>query len=269
MSSTPLPTTSAPAVLGEGLGCRYGEREVLRRVSLRARPGTLTALLGPNGAGKSTLLRALMGLGEWTGTVQLLGDDLRQLSRREIARRVALVPQDPISDVPFTALELVLMGRSPHLGGLGLEGKHDREIAEEALRAVDALALADRPIDQLSGGERRRIFVARALAQQPKILLLDEPTAFLDLGHQAQLLEHARALAEGGMCVMAVLHDPNLAVAWADQVVLLRAGETVLQGEAREVLRREVLTSLYRATMLEVKGPAGEGPFFAPVSGRS
>jgi iron complex transport system ATP-binding protein len=253
--------------LAQSLRCHYGAREVVRSVSLTAQAGTLTAILGPNGAGKSTLLRALAGLGQFEGEVKLCGDDLRALSRREIARRVALVPQDPVSDVPFTALELVLMGRSPHLGGLGLEGERDRQIAEEALRTVDALALAARPIDQLSGGERRRVFLARALAQQPKILLLDEPTAFLDLGHQAQVLEHARRLSSEGLCVLAVLHDPNLAVAWADQTLLLRDGQAAAQGPTREVLRAQVLRELYGAPVLEVTGKGGEGPFFAPFRG--
>jgi len=248
--------------------CRYGEREALRAADLRADAGTLTAILGPNGAGKSTLLKAAAGLVPYAGEVLLAGRSLSALPRREVARQIALVAQDPPADVPFTVLELVLMGRAPRLGRLALEGERDREIARRALADAGVEHLAGRPIDQLSGGERRRVFLARALAQEPRLLLLDEPTAFLDLGHQGQVLEHARALTGRGLCVVAVLHDPNLAVAWADTAVLMKDGAVVAAGPAREVLRAPALEALYGARLLEASGPRGEGPFFAPVTAR-
>ena len=256
-----------PLVRARGVSCRYGERVVVRDVDLDAEAGTLTAILGPNGAGKSTLLRALAGIGESTGRVALGGVPLASLGRKAVARKVALVAQDPSADLPFTVLELVLMGRAPYLGRLAFEGPTDRAIAEEAMRSADVLHLAARPIDQLSGGERRRVFLARALAQQPQILLLDEPTAFLDLAHQAQVLEHAAALARKGLCVFAVLHDPNLAAAFADRAVLMREGRVVAQGPAKETLRAEVLDALYGTRLMELTGPAGEGPFFAHFRG--
>ncbi|MGC4122870.1 MAG: ABC transporter ATP-binding protein [Myxococcales bacterium] len=251
-----------------GVSCRYGDREALRAADFSADAGTLTAILGPNGAGKSTLLKAAAGLLPCSGELLLDGAPLISLSRREVARQIALVAQDPPADVPFTVLELVLMGRAPRLGRLALEGAHDRDVAQRALADAGVAHLACRPIDQLSGGERRRVFLARALAQEPRLLLLDEPTAFLDLGHQAQVLEHARALASGGLCVVAVLHDPNLAVAWADAAVLMKDGAVVCCGPAREVLKASTLESLYGAKLLEASGPGGEGPFFAPVTAR-
>lgn len=250
------------ALEARGIDCRYGSRLAVRGASLRAEAGTLTALLGPNGAGKSTLLRALGGIGRFTGSVLVDGVPIDRLSRLEIARQVALVAQDPPADVPFTVYEAVLMGRAPHQGRLALEGRRDREVAESAMRDAEVELLAARPIDQLSGGERRRVFLARALAQEPRILLLDEPTAFLDLGHQAKVMERASALARRGLCVVAVLHDPNLAAAWADRAVLMREGEIVAQGAAGEVLDRSLLEELYGARLVCARGPAGEGPFF-------
>jgi iron complex transport system ATP-binding protein len=196
--------------------------------------------------------------------VRVSGRDAASLSRRELARQVAIVLQDPPTDVPFTVAELVLMGRAPHLGRLGLDGPRDRGIAEAAMRHTGVLDLAGRPIDQLSGGEKRRALLARALAQEPKVLLLDEPTAFLDLGHQANLMEHCRALLARGMCIVCVLHDPNLAVAWADEVALMDRGEIVAQGAAKAVLSGERLEALYGASLVKTVGPSGEGPFFSP-----
>lgn len=259
----------APLLEARRLTCRYGAHTAVREADFAADAGTLTAILGPNGAGKSTLLKSLAGLVPYEGEVLLGGAPLSTLARRELARRVALVSQDPPADVPFTALELVLMGRAPHLGRLALEGAHDRSVADQAMRDAGVADLAARPIDQLSGGERRRVFLARALAQEPQILLLDEPTAFLDLGHQAQVLEHAAALARRGLCVVAVLHDPNLAVAWADRVALMRAGAVVAAGGVRELLQRERLEALYGAPLVAASGAQGEGPFFAPFRARS
>ncbi len=247
--------------------CRRGERVVVDAASFSAEPGTITAILGPNGAGKSSLLLAIAGLLPFEGRLILDGQDASRLSARERARLLALVLQDPPTDVPFTVAELVLMGRSPHLGRLALEGEDDRRIALEAMRSVDVEALAERPIDQLSGGEKRRVFLARALAQEPRLLLLDEPTAFLDLGHQAQLLAHCRTLAARGLCIVTVLHDPNLAAAYADRVVLMQQGRIVEQGAPSQVLTAERLKALYGAPLLEWRGAEGEGPFFAPARG--
>jgi iron complex transport system ATP-binding protein len=256
----------APALRAVDLSCRYGARLAVRGVSLCAEAGTLTSLLGPNGAGKSTLLRALAGLAPAQGEVYLEGVPLSSLGRRAVAQRVALVAQDPPADVPFSVRELALMGRWPHLGRLALEGEEDMRLSDQAMREADVLQLAGRPIDTLSGGERRRAFLARALAQRPRLLLLDEPTAFLDLGHQAHVLDRVRALADAGLCVVMVLHDPNLAAGWSDRALLMREGALVAEGAAREVLAVDRLEALYGARLVEARGPKGEGPFFAPLS---
>lgn len=263
----PAEAPGAPLLRVRALTCRYGRRPVVRGASFEAKEKTITAVLGPNGAGKSTLLRALAGLAPAEGEVWLEGVRLSQLSRRAIARQVALVAQDPPADVPFSVRELAMMGRAPHLGRWALEGAEDARLVEEAMRQADVLALADRPIDALSGGEKRRAFLARALAQRPRLLLLDEPTAFLDLGHQAQVLDRARALAEAGLCVVVVLHDPNLAAGWSDRALLLREGEVVAQGPSREVLSADRLQALYGARLVQARGPQGEGPFFTPIPG--
>lgn len=257
-------SVSVSAALEARVSCRRGQRVVVDGATLTAERGTLTAILGPNGAGKSSLLLAMAGLLPFDGELRLDGRDATRMSPRERARHLALVLQDPPTDMPFTVAELVLMGRSPHLGRLAIEGAEDRRIAREAMRSVDVDHLAERPIDQLSGGEKRRVFLARALAQQPKILLLDEPTAFLDLGHQAQLLAHCRELAAGGLCILAVLHDPNLAAAYADRVVLMQQGRIVEQGAPTSVLTAARLEALYGAPLLEWRGQSGEGPYFAP-----
>jgi iron complex transport system ATP-binding protein len=268
MPSTDRLSEPAPLVRAVALTCRYGARMAVCEASFVAAAGTITALLGPNGAGKSTLLRALAGLVPREGEVWLEGVPLSSLSRRAIAQRVALVAQDPPADVPFSVRELALMGRAPHLGRLALEGAEDVRLAEQAMREADVLALADRPIDTLSGGEKRRAFLARALTQRPRLLLLDEPTAFLDLGHQAQVMDRVRAFADAGLGVVIVLHDPNLAATWSDRALLMQDGALVAQGPSREVLASERLEALYGARLVEARGPGGEGPFFAPFRAR-
>jgi iron complex transport system ATP-binding protein len=243
---------TAPLLEARGLGYHYGARPVLAGAELSLSAGEVLALLGPNGAGKSTLLRLLAGLvPPAEGEVRLGGVALASLSRRDVARQLALVPQELPVEGGFTALEVALMGRAPHLGTLALDGPGDRALAESALAEVGLAGLGGRTLAQLSGGERRRVLVARALAQQPRVLLLDEPTAFLDLGHQAQLLELCRARAKQGLAVAAVLHDPNLARAYADRVALLAPGQPVVVGHAAELLTRERLSALYGVALTE------------------
>ncbi len=228
------------------LSVAYGTRLALDGVTFRLAPGEVVGLLGPNGAGKSTLVRAISGvLTDDSGSVKLRGDELRSLPRKEIARRIAVVPQEPRFDFPFTVLEVVVMGRHPHLAGLAFESGHDLAIARQALERCGALHLAARPIDQLSAGERQRIVFARALAQQAPILLLDEPVSFLDLRFQVELFDRVRELAEAGTGVVAVLHDLNLAAEYCDRIVLLQAGRVVAAGSTTEVLTYKNLTAVY------------------------
>ncbi|MEO8198420.1 MAG: ABC transporter ATP-binding protein [Thermoanaerobaculia bacterium] len=227
------------------LAVAYGSRVALAGVDLTLEPGSVVGLLGPNGAGKSTLVRALSGVAGFTGSVKVLGDDLRGLPRKEVARRIAVVPQEPRFDFPFTALEVVVMGRHPHLAGLAFESAHDLAIARQALARCGAADLAARPIDQLSSGERQRIVFARALAQQAPILLLDEPASFLDLRFQVELFDRARELADAGTGIVAVLHDLNLAAEYCDRIVLLQGGRVFAAGVTADVLTYPNLTAVY------------------------
>ena len=229
----------------EGLRFAYGERLVLEGANLEVRPGQVVALLGPNGAGKSTLLRLMAGLLDASAGRVFLGDrELSAFNRRERAQRIALVPQDAPVDAGFTALEVVLMGRAPHLGAWGVEGDVDRAKAHAALEEMEVLPFAGRPMSALSGGERRRVLLARARCQASPVVLLDEPTAHLDLGHQAHALERARVWAAEGAAVAVVLHDPNLARTYAHAVALVATGGKV-ETVGVELLTPERLSALY------------------------
>lgn len=228
----------------------YGAADVLRGASLEVKPGEAWAVLGPNGAGKSTLVRVVMGLlPPRAGRVEVTGLSLPGASPAELARRVAWVPQVMDDDAGFTALELALMGRAPHLGAWGLPGAKDVERALECLGELGVAALAERPLSEVSGGERRRVWLARALVQAPKLLVLDEPTAFLDVRHQVELLRAVRRRVAGGLGVLAVLHDVNLAAHFATHVLLLKDGRTLAQGPVGDVLTSERLSELYGIAM--------------------
>ena len=214
-----------------GLRVRYGAAALLDGVDIELGAGELVLLAGPNGAGKTTLLRAATGLlVPDAGEVQLEGRAIGTWSRREIARRIAFVPQETQIPFPFSAGEVALMGRAPHLSWLGFEGRRDREIAEDALAQVGVAALVDRNVQTLSGGERQLVVVARALAQRAPILLLDEPTSHLDWARRVALLQLLRALADAGTAVLLVSHDLAAAAAVADRVILLAGGGVAASG---------------------------------------
>ncbi len=224
----------------------YGRQRALESVSLSARSGELVGLVGPNGAGKSTLVRLVAGLARpASGTVRLAGLDPASAPRRAVARVAALVPQEPRIAWPFTVREVVMMGRAPRQGLLATSSPFDRGAVEGALEACDLVALAHRRVDALSGGERRRVFFARALAQEPRVLLLDEPTAFLDLAHQLAVMRMAQVAARGGLCVLAVLHDLNLAAASCDRIVVLSGGCVVADGAPGDVLTAERVSAVW------------------------
>jgi iron complex transport system ATP-binding protein len=218
----------------------YGASPVVDRISFQAKAGELVGLVGPNGAGKSTLIRLMAGLcSPSSGAVRLFGLDPARSPRRLVARLAALVPQEPRVPGPFTVREVVMMGRAPRQGLFALPSRLDLGAVEGALVACELRELADRTMGTLSGGERRRVFFARALAQEPRVLLLDEPTAFLDLAHQVAVMRMAEVAAKGGLCVVTVLHDLNLAVASCDRLVVLSRGRVVAEGEADEVVTAE------------------------------
>jgi iron complex transport system ATP-binding protein len=219
----------------------YGNAPILMGVDFALREGEFVGLIGPNGSGKSTLLKLLSGLiRPGAGSIDLLGRPLRGYSPRAVARLVAHVPQSTALEFPFTAREIVLMGRSPHLRRFEIESAHDRALADEALRATNALHLADRLINTLSGGEQQRIIIARALAQGPHVLLLDEPTNNLDVKHQLDVLALARTLAhERRLGVVAAVHDLGQAARYCDRLALMVCGRIIADDVPEQVLTPE------------------------------
>ncbi|MFB6392787.1 heme ABC transporter ATP-binding protein [Polymorphospora lycopeni] len=239
------PSTSEPPVAAHGLHVRLGGRPVLHDVSLRVRAGEVLALVGPNGAGKSTLLAALCGdLPVTAGEIRIQGTPLSAWRPIELARRRAMLPQRATVAFPFTAADVVHMGRAPWAGRP--EQAEDTEAVATALRLADIEHLADRPFPSLSGGEQARVALARVLAQRAPILLLDEPTAALDVRHQELVLGIARDRAAAGNAVVVVLHDLTLAAAYADRIALLAQGRLVADGPPAEVLTAEQLSRTYQ-----------------------
>jgi iron complex transport system ATP-binding protein len=223
-----------------------GGRRILDSVSLSLTPGRLTAIIGPNGSGKSTLLRALAGLWPVSSGRILVGDtSVESLSRREVARRIAFVPQDTRIDFAFTVEEIVSMGRYAHRRRFSPEGREDRAAVQAALERCDISHLASRPANGLSGGERQRVLIARSLAAVPKAILLDEPTASLDIEHALDILSLCRELAREGRCVVLATHDLSAVARHADSVALLDHGRLIAAGATGNVLDPESLAQVF------------------------
>jgi iron complex transport system ATP-binding protein len=230
--------------------------------------GEVLGVVGPNGSGKTSLLKVLARLmTPQQGHISLFGEDLSAKAQREVACLVGVVPQDTQMLFPFTVAESVLMGRFPHrardrwIGGFGWESREDLAIAEQAMMTMDIVHLAHRSVTDLSGGERQRTVIARALAQTPKVLLLDEPTAFLDLQHQFEICSVLRRLRdEGGLTVVLVSHDLNLVSQYCDRILLLDHGKIVRLGGPGEVIEPEVLESVYRCRVLVDRHPSSGLP---------
>ena len=231
----------------------------LRNVSLSITKGEFISVAGPNGSGKTTLLRLLdrIYLPE-KGEIFLSGQNLIRYSRSEIARRIAFVPQESGVLFPFTVFEIVLMGRSPHSRGTIFENAHDRQVAFDMMKLTDIEHLADHSITSLSGGERQRVFIARALAQQPEIILLDEPNAHLDIAHQIDVFKIIKKLnAESGLTVVSVSHDLNLAASYSDRIAMLVCGSVEAIGTPEEVLTETRIREVFRTQVLVDKHPVG------------
>jgi iron complex transport system ATP-binding protein len=254
------------------LSFSYAGQRILDAVSMAVRSGEIVGLIGPNGSGKTTLLRCLLGyLAPASGRALLDGRDVSRYPRRAFARLVASVAQETPTDIPLLASELVLLGRVPHLPmrGLGFEPVDALERVSLALEQCGVLALADRPLHQLSGGELRRVYLARALVQEAPILLLDEPIAGLDLRHQLAILHILERQAHAGTAVLTVLHDVNLAASVCDRIVLLKAGAVVQAGTPEDVLTAESLAMLYEVDIRQIAlepsdAAGGRRPFFVP-----
>jgi iron complex transport system ATP-binding protein len=233
-----------------GVTVELGGKPVVDAVDAVVADGEWLALIGPNGAGKTTLLRAVARLVPFAGEIALAGRSVEDLPRAELARLVAIVPQEPSTPPWMTVGEYVLLGRTPHLGPLAKEGARDREAAARALVRLDLLPFATRRLGTLSGGEKQRVVVARALAQDALIVLLDEPTAALDIGHQQQALELLDGLREeSGLTLVAAMHDLTLAAQYADRMLLLDAGRVVADGPPADVLTETLIATHYGAAI--------------------
>ncbi len=262
--------TAAPAATAlleaRGVTVHAGGREIVHGVSVEVRPGEIVGLVGPNGAGKSTLLRALAGTRPATGDIRLLDRPIGEVDRRERARLVAVVEQLPDAPPTMTAGELVALGRFPHLGLLRRQSGHDRRVVEAAMRRAGCDAFAGRLLGTLSGGERRRAFIARALAQEARLLLLDEPSANLDAEAQATLFDLLRALAEEGAGILIVVHDLTSAAASCDRLLLLHQGRTLASGAPSDVVTSEHVLAAYGPHVTVFAHPHSGVPIVVPAA---
>lgn len=242
------------------------EREALAGVSLSAPRGAMTAVVGPNGSGKSTLVRALLGRAlASAGAIRIDGSDVRSLARDQIARRVAVVTQREESTFPMNMRDYVALGRLPHRGTWGRDSVQDRDIVDQALREAGIHGLRDRSVDQLSGGEWQRVRFARALAQGGDAFVADEPTTFLDVGHEMAVFELLGRLARAGKAVLLVSHQLNLVARFADRLVLLDRGIVAASGTVNEVMRADILERVYEWPVVVTRDPAVGAPSLVPL----
>ncbi len=250
--------------------CTYGIMVALDGVSLSVESGEMVGVLGPNGSGKTTLLRAITGaVRPARGKVTIDGRDVREMGARAVARKAAVVPQNGHIPFSFSVRDIVLMGRAPHLGRFSSEGPRDVEAATRAMEAAEVLHLASRPVTELSYGERQRVMVARALAQEPRLLLLDEPTSHLDPRHQVGIMDLVWSRCrKDGLAALAVLHDVNLASQYCDTIVMLSEGRRVAAGPPEEVITSEWVERVYGVRAVVGRHPVNGSPQAALVPGR-
>ena len=250
------------------LAVRYGRsrRRALDGVNMRVPEGALYAVLGPNGSGKTTLMRALMGIvSPEGGQVRVGGRETRSWTRRALAKAVGAVPQAEHLAFPLTVRDFVAMGRYPHLGPFRPEGEEDRDAIRQALGRCDVADLVNRDVTTLSGGELQRVRIARALAQEPSGLVLDEPTASLDIRHEMTIFRLLRQSADRGMTVLLITHHLNLAARFADRFLLLSGGRVAAEGEPGEVFREEILERVYRWPVAVAMDPVSGAPRVTPL----
>jgi iron complex transport system ATP-binding protein len=246
----------------KGLWFSYFKEPILKDISFSIEKGEFVSIVGPNGSGKTTLLKCISKILSFQkGSIKLFGQDIKVLNPRKIAKKIASVPQETHIIFSFSCLEVVLMGRSPHLGRFQMEGKEDLKVAQEAMRLTDTIDLSDRSIHSLSSGERQRVIIARALAQRPKILLLDEPTSHLDINHQQDIFDLlAKLNAEQELTIICVLHDLNLASLYSRRLILLRKGKIYADGQPKEVITSKNINEVYGAKVLLSENPKSQSP---------
>lgn len=247
----------------------YPNKPVVKNVSLEIKQGDFLGIIGPNGGGKSTLLRLMSrALAPSGGKITLTGRDLRKISSKEVAKKIAFIPQLTLINFSFTVWEIVLMGRIPHLSRMQAEGKKDFSIAECALNLTDTLHLRNRKIDELSAGECQRVIIAKALTQEPLLLFLDEPTSHLDIGHQVQTLDLLAELNQkNNLSIVIVLHDLNLAGEYCKKIILLNEGEIFKQGTPAQVLTYQDIETLYKTVVVVKDNPVTSKPHVFLVPG--
>ena len=259
-------TGAASRLSATDLTLAYGDARVVHDVSIEIPPSAVTAIVGPNGCGKSTLLRGLARLhAPASGTVYLDGRDIHERSTKDVARELGILPQSPMAPGGITVRDLVGRGRTPHLRALRPWSQEDAAAVTDALRATGLTGLAERPVDSLSGGQRQRAWIALALAQQTELLLLDEPTTFLDIAHQYEVLDLLHGLAAEGRTIVVVLHDLAQAARYADHLVLMSAGLILARGEPTDVLTADRVKAAFGLPVTVVPDPVTGTPLIVPT----
>ncbi|WP_306932251.1 ABC transporter ATP-binding protein [Streptomyces luteogriseus] len=256
--------TSRLAARGVTVG--YGGRAVIDELDVAIPPGVITTIIGPNGCGKSTLLKTLSRLLKPAeGSVVLDGEDIGRLRTRDVAKKLGLLPQAPVAPEGLTVADLVARGRHPHQSWLRQWSSDDADVVERALAMTGVSDLADRPVDALSGGQRQRVWISMTLAQGTDLLLLDEPTTYLDLAHALDVLDLVDDLHESGCTVVMVLHDLNLATRYSDNLVVMREGSILAQGHPRDVITAELLHEAFGLRARVIDDPVGDRPLIVPI----
>ncbi|QWQ45228.1 ABC transporter ATP-binding protein [Streptomyces sp. YPW6] len=249
-----------------GVTVGYGDRTVIDGLDVAIPPGVITTIIGPNGCGKSTLLRTLTRLLRPAGgTVVLDGEDIGTLRTKDVAKKLGLLPQAPLAPEGLTVADLVARGRHPHQSWLRQWSSDDADVVRRALAMTGVADLADRAVDSLSGGQRQRVWISMTLAQGTDLLLLDEPTTYLDLAHAIDVLDLVDDLHESGRTVVMVLHDLNLATRYSDNLVVMRGGAVLAQGHPRDVITAELLHEAFGLRAKVIDDPVGDRPLIVPI----
>ncbi|MFE6747499.1 ABC transporter ATP-binding protein [Kitasatospora purpeofusca] len=255
-----------PRLAARGVTVGYGERTVIDSLDVTIPTGVVTTIIGPNGCGKSTLLRTLSRLLRPSrGAVVLDGEDIATLRTRDVAKKLGLLPQSPVAPEGLTVADLVARGRHPHQSWLRQWSSDDASVVEGALAMTGVSELADRPVDSLSGGQRQRVWISMTLAQGTDLLLLDEPTTYLDLAHAIDVLDLVDDLHESGRTVVMVLHDLNLAARYSDNLIVMKAGAVLAQGHPRDVVTAELLHEAFGLRARVIDDPVGDRPLVVPI----